>query len=275
MSGQSTVQNPSTRTYLARNNAAASDNKIHSDPAVAQRYGFTGGALVPGLASLAFVADLLQDALGDAWLDRGTLKLNYRAPVYDGEHLVVALKHVENLTRVSVLGADGSVRGDGAASANLAANEELPAFPVQPPPGELLPLNEEGLLTASWLTSIDVSPTRSDVQDYFLSIGLPAARAVAAGCVPPAFLVRTYLQSTAATFRRLGPTVHTASEVRHHRRVDYGEPLSLRGRVDRLYARKGHRYMVTEFVWYDAGEQPVMSSLQHRIFRLRGAERLA
>jgi acyl dehydratase len=270
MSGQVTEQDSSTRTYVARNNATASDNAIHSDPEVAQRHGFAGGALVPGLASLAFAADLAQDVLGNSWLDRGSITLSYRAPVYEGERLQVTFEGDEHRAQVSVLAADGTVRSRGSASAESSAAEDLPIFPLQPRQ-ELLPLNEEGLLATNWLTSVELNPTLADVQDYFEAIGLPASRAVEAGCVPPAFLVRTYLQSTSATFKRLGPTVHTASEMRQHRRVGYGESLSLRGRVDRLYACKGNRYMVTEFVWYDADEQPVVSSRQYRIFRLRAA----
>jgi MaoC like domain/N-terminal half of MaoC dehydratase len=270
VSGQVIDQNRSARTYVARNNAAASDNAIHSDPDVARRHGFAGGTLVPGLASLAFAADLAQDVLGNGWLDHGAITLSYQAPVYDGERLMVTFEGDVHQAQVSVLAADGTVRSRGSASAESSAAEDLPIFPLQPPQ-ELLPLNEEGLLATNWLTSIELNPTLADVQDYFAAIGLPESRAAEAGCVPPAFLVRTYLQSTSATFKRLGPTVHTGSEMRQHRRVRYGESLSLRGRVDRLYARKGNRYVVTEFVWYDADERPVVSSRQYRIFRLRGA----
>jgi len=71
----------------AHNTAAGSENEIHDD-AVARRHGFRGG-LVPGVTVYAYLTRPLVEALGRAWLERGTASVRFLRPVLDGEEVTV------------------------------------------------------------------------------------------------------------------------------------------------------------------------------------------
>ena len=259
------------RGFIGRNNARASDNPIHSDPDAARRHGFTGGGLVPGLTCYAYVVDTLgrPGLLGEGWHARGKIQVRYLAPVYEGEELtvVVDIAGEDGGLAVSVRDRAGVARLKGTAGLRSGAGPEVPVWPRQPPPALLHPLDEEGLLSAEWLTTASLTPTREDAAEFRESIGMGPLEG--GDEVDPGYLGRSYREAVSQTFRRLGPSVHTGSEVEHLRPVRYGEPLTVRGRVDRLFARRHHRYVTTDLIWYDVRDQPVMRASQTRIFRLR------
>ena len=75
---------------VARNPATASENRIHADD-VAQRYGFQGG-LVPGVTVYGYACHALVEALGPAWVERGTTRMRFLAPCYEGEDLLITVQ---------------------------------------------------------------------------------------------------------------------------------------------------------------------------------------
>ena len=71
----------------ARNTSTQSENTIHHDD-VAKRYGF-GGGLVPGVTVYAYLTHPLVEALGPAWLERGTASVRFTRPLLDGDETVM------------------------------------------------------------------------------------------------------------------------------------------------------------------------------------------
>ena len=86
----------STTTYrtTARNFAADTENRIHSDEVAAQ-FGFTG-ALVPGAAVFGHMTHVLVDALGADWLASYSADLSLLKPAYDGDELTIELTRRED-----------------------------------------------------------------------------------------------------------------------------------------------------------------------------------
>src|SRR4051812_19820009 len=111
------------RTVRARNTAVASTNKMHDD-ATARRYGFAGG-LVPGGGVYAYLSHVPAARWGRAWLERGTMRVRFLDPVYDGEPVDVnGQQHAGGGDRITLtLRSPGGGRAEGEA-----------ALPVGPPP---------------------------------------------------------------------------------------------------------------------------------------------
>lgn len=64
--------------------ASADHNPIHVDPAFAAATPF-GGTIAHGMLVLAFIAEMMHAAHGDAWLRTGRLKVRFKAPTRPGE----------------------------------------------------------------------------------------------------------------------------------------------------------------------------------------------
>jgi acyl dehydratase len=72
----------------ALNTSRHGENLIHDDT-VARQYGFPG-AFVPGVTIYAYMTHPVVQALGPAWLARGTASVRFLKPVLEGEEVVVA-----------------------------------------------------------------------------------------------------------------------------------------------------------------------------------------
>ena len=70
---------------LAVNDAAESENRIHSDE-IAARYGFRG-ALVSGVMVFGYLSQPLVRTYGADWLERGIMDVAFIKPAYEGELL--------------------------------------------------------------------------------------------------------------------------------------------------------------------------------------------
>lgn len=73
----------------ARNFAADTENRIHSDEVAAQ-FGFSG-ALVPGAAVFGHMTHALVDTLGPGWLAGFSAELSLLKPAYDGDELSIEI----------------------------------------------------------------------------------------------------------------------------------------------------------------------------------------
>ncbi|MBI4198501.1 MAG: MaoC family dehydratase [Chloroflexi bacterium] len=69
-------------------NASGDANPIHLDPAYAAQGPF-GRIVAHGMLELAFVSEMLTGAFGRAWLEKGRLRVRFRAPAYPGDQLLV------------------------------------------------------------------------------------------------------------------------------------------------------------------------------------------
>ena len=64
--------------------AAGDHNPIHIDPVFAAATPF-GGTIAHGMLVLALIGEMMHGAHGDAWLDRGRVKVRFKAPTRPGD----------------------------------------------------------------------------------------------------------------------------------------------------------------------------------------------
>ncbi len=89
----------SPQQILALNDAASSENKIHSDE-IAARYGFKG-ALVSGVNLFGYLTQSLVRTYGASWLESGIMDVAFLKPAYEDELLSI---------RTETLGMESSQR---------------------------------------------------------------------------------------------------------------------------------------------------------------------
>jgi acyl dehydratase len=257
----------------ARNTATQSENAIHHDD-VAQRYGFRGG-LVPGVTAYAYLTEPLVDALGSAWLQRGTANVRFVKPLFDGEEFQIE----GSIDSRGPGGLLASVRGTTAATpecATLAAT--LPAgspTPVNLAKYGTAPLPEiRPEATHAHLASLDLlgTPvTRYDdalAEEWLARVDdpLPIYRG-RDGWVHPAF----FLDQANRALRqnvRLGPWIHAGSVVRHLGGARVGDTLATRGRVRSLFEKHGREFVELDLLVMAGERRPVAHILHTAIYRL-------
>jgi acyl dehydratase len=239
----------------ARNGAGASENRIHADD-VARRYGFRGG-LVPGVTVYAYASEPVLDALGPDWWARGSARIRFLAPCYDGEELTVGVLGAAPSVDFEVTAGE-KVCAVGSASSPLddRGGEEIEPIPAaETPAPEDRPLaSEESLRAGTLLGSVPLPADREAGDDAAGDLVRPAAllrganRIFSANVVLPAWL-------------------HVGSEVRHRRLVAVGEELDVRGRIAEAFERKGHRFVAIDVVWM-VGDETVAAGRHTAIWRL-------
>jgi len=261
----------------AHNTAAGSENEIHDD-AVARRHGFRGG-LVPGVTVYAYLTRPLVEALGRAWLERGTASVRFLRPVLDGEEVTVtgaiASRDARSLT--------------AALSASTAASGECAALEATLPAGTPTPVNltlyreaplpaERPAASRAHLASLDALGTPVTLYDaacaaeYLARVAdTLALYGGAGGLVHPAFFLDQANRALDSNVR-LPPWIHTQSVVRHLRAARVGDTLRTLGRVRSLFEKKG-RELVELDLCIVAGERPerprpVAHVLHTAIYRL-------
>jgi hypothetical protein len=271
MSDTKTAAGPAEYRITARNSAAASANKIHADSG-AQAMGFRA-ALVPGNALYCYLEQAIRASLGPDWTECGAAEVRFTAPAYDGDQLTAT-------ARPSGAGG-GSVdlalvrdeNGQAAVSGRawLRGDEEPPpavaGFPRVPLPDTPPPFSEAWALDQGELGSLDPVLAPAEIAGYLTGLG---ERPDAFGAdVPSAYLAHMYAVLMKANVDRRDPSVHTSSRISHFRRVEPGQPLSVRGHIDRLFGRRGNRYYVLDMAYLDTGDQVVMTQRHTAIYRLR------
>ena len=99
-------------------------NPLHLDPEFASGTIF-GRTIAHGMMTLAFVSQAMRDWVGEAWVERGFLRVTFVAPVFAGDALIVRTR-VEAVTATAVqckvecwvgdrltLTGEAGIRGDG------------------------------------------------------------------------------------------------------------------------------------------------------------------
>lgn len=66
--------------------ASGDHNPIHLDADFAAESQF-GGIVAHGMLTLAFVAQMMSEAFGPAWEERGALKVRFKGPAYPGDQV--------------------------------------------------------------------------------------------------------------------------------------------------------------------------------------------
>jgi acyl dehydratase len=250
----------------ARNPATDSENRIHADD-VARRYGFSGG-LVPGVTVYAYSCAPIVERLGAQWLERGTAKLRFVAPCYDGEHLTVTFDH--GTVQASV---GDRLCASGTASLDNGPQQHAPV-PWQARPDERPPASEGVFSPGRILGSIRLPTDGETIGQYLEAIEEPASLYRDGRLIHPGMLLNGANWVLAANIV-MPAWIHAESEIEHHRAVSVGEPVQVRARVAEAFERKGHQFATVEVDWVagvgsDAREV-VASGCHTFIWRLAGA----
>jgi acyl dehydratase len=258
---------------LAHNTATASSNKIHDD-AVARRYGFAGG-LVPGVDVYAYMTHPPAEAWGLAWLERGSMRARFLAPVYGGEEVVVGAQQIpaaSNGQRMSLElhGPDGTVRATGEA--------ELPSDTVPPPTAADWPRVEQAddppeASPASLArgTALALAPHgfhADQAVEYLAEIGESLPLYADQRIAHPGWLLRDANHVLSANVR-LGPWIHVESVAQHHSVVHDGDVVHTRATVTREWERKGHRFVELDVSLLGGGDREVAHVVHTAIYRPR------
>ncbi len=252
------------------------ENKIHEDT-LARAMGFRGG-LVPGVTVYAWMTHPVVEALGPAWLERGTFSARFTKPVYFDEDAEV---HVQVVARTEdAIALEASVldaEGEPCASATIGLPLGLPpaapdvsAYPAAPLPSERPPVSHALLASGTVLGTPALSldePTASAFLDR-VSESLPLYRGPRAPAHPALYLD----QANRALDRnvRVSPWIHVESEGRHHGLARVGERLETRARVKSLFEKKGHEFVELDLLLVADGTRPIASIRHVAIYRLRG-----
>jgi hypothetical protein len=232
----------------AQNIAAESENKIHDDR-VAATYGFRGG-LVPGVTVYGYMTVPIVEQLPE-WLERGRMQLRLIEPFYDEDEVLVRAETADDGTiEVTAKREDGTVCARGMAS--------LRGGSLTPPDRlseHLLPETEHRPM-----------PSRENVIPGEL-LGTVVERLDLGGRCHSERLLQ-YSNDILARNFRLGPWIHTASEIDNWGIVREGDEISVRGRIRERFDRKGHEFVVLD-VTLLAGERLIQTVRHTAIYKPR------
>jgi hypothetical protein len=218
----------------AQNVAVESANKIHDDQ-VAATYGFRGG-LVPGVTVYGYMTDPIIE-MAPEWLERGSMALRLIEPFYDGEEVLVqAERGKDGLIAVTAEREDGTVCARGTASIRGGSSPQPQPLPEHP-----LPATEQ----RSAPSSDNVIPGEL--------LGTVVEPLDLTGRRPYTERLLQYSNDILARNFKLGPWIHTASEIDNWGVAREGDRISARGRVQERFDRKGHEFVVLDVTLVDAG----------------------
>jgi acyl dehydratase len=258
----------------ARNTSRHGENAIHDD-AVARQYGFRG-AFVPGVTIYAYMTHPIVQALGPAWLARGTASVRFLKPILDGEEVVVAGSIAERDARGITATVTARTEGSGECAA---ATVTLPAGSPTPVNGALYreaPLPEERpVATRAHLEGLEWLGTPVAVYDEALALAYGEEKGDdlalyrgAEGYVHPAFLL-TEANRALSRNVRVSPWIHVASTVRHLGAARVGDTLATRGRIRSLFEKKGREFVELDLLVVRGPQaRPVAHILHTAIYRL-------
>ena len=250
-----------THAVRAHNAATASENKIHDD-AVARTYGFEGG-LVPGVTVYAYLTHPVVAELGRAWLERGTMTTRFVRPCYDGDDVTIdAVTPDERDDGTLELTARRA--GDEVVATAIAS---LPAGPPPPPavedypaaplPAERVPATADALAALGLLGSWEATFHAEHAPAFLDEIGEDLSLYRDGGPAHPGYLLLAANWILVANVH-LGPWMHVGSDVTNYGVVDDGDRVSTRGRVVRLFERKGHRFVDLDLLMVANDVRPVL-----------------
>jgi hypothetical protein len=253
------------------------ENKIHEDD-LAQQYGFKGG-LVPGVTMYAWMTHPVVEALGAAWLEGGTFETGFAKPIYYEEPAViratVGAKTDESVKiDVAAHNSVGEVCGTATMWLELGARPSPPLateYEVAPVPAERPRVTRAHLESLKVLGTPELDLTAKAEADYITRFG--ETLAVYAGAGAPAHPgVHLDLSNRALDKNvRMSPWIHVGSRGRHWSAARVGDRLEMRGRIERLFEKKGHEFIEADLLLIANGSRPVASISHTAIYLLRKA----
>jgi acyl dehydratase len=254
---------------IARNSATFSDNAIHSDEG-ARFHGFRGG-LVPGITTFGYMTRPVVEALGLAWIDHGSASIRLQKPVYEGEEIEVQGRctavNVSDITVELTLlgGSETKATGTAALRFDPPPAIDLSAWPRVPLPIAPKMASRPSLADVWALGSVDLrldadAPPMSDIDD-------PPPIFCEASIAHPAVLLGGANAIFAANVA-LGPWIHLSSEVLLYGRAREADAISVRGRIDRLFEKKGRELVDLDVIMVVNDERAVMRVKHTAMYRL-------
>ena len=244
----------------AVNTAPESENKIHDDR-IAANYGFRGG-LVPGVTVYGYMTLPVLDHFGEQWLDRGGMSVRLRAPVYDGEDIAIEADPVDG-GRIEIVLEGGRASGVAWLNHEIDAPSSERAAPPLPSHDARPPASRESLSAGVVLGTLikKLAP-----EDRPISAPLPPVIGPGKAAHPTRLLALSneLLMSNVV----LGPWIHASSEVSNFSSVHDGDEITVAGRVEEAYERKGHEFAVLDIV-LRSGARTVQTVRHTVIWRLR------
>ena len=266
------------RHVRARNLLSDSANRIHDD-AVARQHGFAS-ALVAGVTIYGYLTRIAIDAWGSEWLERGTATVRFARPIYDGDALVLSGRIVgksgraeagEALAEIEARATSGEVAATmmaGVAWGGPVMAPDPRRYPAAPLPTSRVPATAEALAglgclgtPALELDAAGLARIADDLED-----GLPLYRGPH-GALHPALLLRQANRILSENVA-LGPWIHVASDVAHCALARAGDLLETRGRVARVYERKGRGWVDLDLLVVADGTRPVARIYHTAIYRM-------
>jgi acyl dehydratase len=262
-----------TATYAVRahNAATASENKIHDD-AVARTYGFEGG-LVPGVTVYAYLTHPVVAELGRAWLEHGTMTTRFVRPCYDGDEIAIESNGPDDSPDRALDLTARRVRDEVVATATASVPDHAPRpravedYPALPLPAERLPASEEALAALGSLGSWEATFHAEHAPAFLDEIDEDLALYRDRGPAHPGYLLLAANWILGGNVR-LGPWMHVGSDVTNYGVVDDGDLVSTRGRVARLFERKGHRFVELDLLMVANDTRPVVHVRHAAIYEI-------
>jgi acyl dehydratase len=297
-------------TVTARNTAADSENKMHDDR-VASEFGFRGG-LVPGVTVYAYMTAPIVGSMGLDWLERGSMKVRFLQPFYDGEPVVVRAEMTPgpNSTSVQVraeretgeqcatgeaglssvpgvsLSSPIEETGNHSEAPSPPAEQRLPATREALKPGTVFGAIEETLdlasIAASLLGQIEERlPVYYGPSAHGLPVHGPAVHGPSGygpsvygpGPVAHPITLLSLANRILVENVKLGPWIHAGSDLVNYHLAYDGETITVRGRIHDSFERKGHEFVVLDLI-LSSGEIIVQKVRHTAIYTPRKPEKV-
>lgn len=278
MQKQPTTSDESIYRVRARNTSVDSENKIHDDT-VGASYGFRGG-LVPGITVYAYMTVPLVERFGLDWLERGSMQVKFHQPFYAAEEVTVNARvdAASEPINVSLTAgrSDGTVCATALATINdpskWLGEDRISDYPKAAlPDAESRPEASRDSLVAG--ATLGTLSEKFELPDAVLLESLDERLPIYFGSqavAHPFALLRLSNQILMSNVK-LGPWIHTASDLINRSAIHNGEEVSVRGRVRECFERKGHEFAVLD-VLVVANDDRIVQQVRHTaIYRPRSS----
>lgn len=264
----------------ARNLFRHAANRIHDDE-MARQHGYAG-ALVAGVTVYGYLSRLAVAAWGLHWLARGTASVRFRRPVYDGDELTLTGRIVarsanpvagEALAELEARAPDGDIAATMLAGIAWGGPTGVPdpaAYPAAPLPGSPPPATAAALAGLGPLgtpTLVADPATLTQAADD-LDDPSPVYRGFE-GVAHPGLLLRQANRALSENLD-LGPWIHVSSDVAHCDLARAGDRLETRGRVARVYERKGRGWVDLDLLVVAHPARSIARIRHTAVYRLDG-----
>lgn len=228
---------------------------------------------MPGVTTFAYMTRPVVEHFGISWIERGTMTARFVHPVYDGDEISVTARpdlaadadalslEVKNSTGV-LCAIGGAALRSRPPSVDLGSysNTTLPS-----PPHAATP---ESFASFPTLGSVEGQFSAGDAGTFLELVDDDLPLYVGKQIAHPGWML-TWANLVLTSNFRLGPWIHTASDVQWLGAVNDGDRLSTRGKVVKTFERKGHQLVELDIVLIAGSVRPVMQVRHVAIYKPR------